>query len=43
MSYKKLFLRLGKIVVIEEIGLAEGNRLLSSVFQMFIFCRVFLM
>lgn len=37
MSYRKLFIKLEKIVVIEEVGLVEGNNLLSSGFQMFNF------
>lgn len=34
MSCRRLFNRLEKIVVIEEIGLVKGHRV-SSVFQMF--------
>lgn len=37
MSYRKLFIKLEKIVVIEEVGLVEGNSVLSSGFQMFNF------
>lgn len=37
MSYRKLFVKLEKIFVIEGIGLVEGNRVLSSGLQMFNF------
>lgn len=37
MSYRDLFVKLGNIVVLEEIALVEGNKGLNSGFQMFNF------